>query len=306
MEGQTARHFELILVDDGSQDDTPSVLARLAAAAPFALRVERLATNSGPAAARNAGWQAARAPLIAFTDDDCVPQPEWLAALLRGLEDAEFVQGRTIPDPAQAQRRGPFSHIINIEEEDGYYATCNMAYQHTLLDKLGGFDEAIRYRRDARRPSPVYGEDTDLAWRALETGARGRFEPDALVFHDVWPSTFVARLHKARRVETLPALVRRHPALRAQMYGRWFYQSYHPPALLAAAGTAVMLRRGPWWRRALGLACWLPYADNRMHRQPLWTRRRKQVALLPAALAADLVEVAVLVRASIRERTILL
>jgi hypothetical protein len=223
------------------------------------------------------------------------------------MAGADVVQGRTLPNPDQASARGAFSHVIHIEDADGFFATCNIAYRRELLERLGGFDEQINYRSSRQRRLPVYGEDTELGLRASEQGARVQFEPEALVLHEVWPSTFLARLRKARRVESLPALVRRHPALRRQLYWRWFYQSWHPPALLAAAGVAMVVAPGrSWLRRAAGVACCLPYAHNRTRRHGPWTRRRYQYALLPASLVADLYEAAVLLRSSIRERTLLL
>src|SRR5438093_9901845 len=73
--------FEVIVVDDASADGTGTALERLASAASIPVRAVRLAARRGPAGARNVGWRLARAPLVAFTDDDCVPQPGWLAAL---------------------------------------------------------------------------------------------------------------------------------------------------------------------------------------------------------------------------------
>src|SRR3954452_3482097 len=69
--------FEVVIVDDASQDDTPAVLER-ALAGPLDLRVLRQAEGGGQAAARNAGWRAATAPVVAFTDDDCVCARDWL------------------------------------------------------------------------------------------------------------------------------------------------------------------------------------------------------------------------------------
>src|SRR5205823_12126363 len=106
--------FEVVLVDDGSGDATAAELERLAGASPLAVTLVRLDRNSGPAAARNPGLKAVRGARVAFVDDDCVPQPGWLAALNAALDDADLVQGRTEADPGQAAQRGPFSRTIEV------------------------------------------------------------------------------------------------------------------------------------------------------------------------------------------------
>src|SRR3954452_12468363 len=71
--------FELVVIDDASTDATSTVLAQLAASSSMRIVAHRLVDQRGPAAARNAGWRSARGELVAFTDDDCEPQPGWLA-----------------------------------------------------------------------------------------------------------------------------------------------------------------------------------------------------------------------------------
>ena len=321
MADQTERRIELIVVDDGSRDDTWETLTGLAASTAFPLIPLQLASNQGPALARNVGWRRARAPYIAFTDDDCVPLPNWLTVLVDFLHVADIVQGRTRPDPAQANGRGPFSRVVHVEEQDGYFETCNIAYRRSWLERLGGFDESHRFRRRPHRGGrPIYGEDTDLGWRAREHGAVAVFAPTALVYHDVSRSSYIAELRNARRAGGIPKLVRRHPGMRDLMFWRVFYLPHHAFALAAAAGIVIAsIRTAPRGVRVGALLLCLPYADARTglladvplarrstHRMPLWTRRRKQLALLPLALAADLFEVAVLAGSSIPERTLLL
>jgi glycosyltransferase involved in cell wall biosynthesis len=298
LEGQrSAPPFEVVIVDDASTDDTAAVLDELARSTTLALRVERLARNAGPATARNVGWQTTRAPLVAFTDDDCVPEPGWLVAIVDGLAHADMVQGRTVPDPAQQDRHGPFSRTLDVSSESGFYQTCNMAYRRKWLERVGGFDEKFRH--------PT-GEDTDVAWRAKANGAVSAFRSDAVVRHDVRPSSFVTHLRDTWRWEGVVLAVRLHPDLRSLLHRRWWWKPTHPPAALAAAGFAVAASGATPLRRAIGLACVLPYVRLRMTSAPLRGGPRRRVAAIPLALVADVTEVGVMAAASVRYRTLLL
>ena len=101
LESQTlsSDSFEVVIVDDASDDDTPAVLDALAAASPLTVHVLRQDVNGGAARARNVGAAEARAEILAFTDDDCQPTPHWLEAGLAAFTDADIhaVQGRTEP-----------------------------------------------------------------------------------------------------------------------------------------------------------------------------------------------------------------
>src|SRR3954449_7041666 len=78
--------FEVIVIDDGSTDRTPELLHAMTKRAGYSLRVLQ-GTGNGPAAARNRGWPEASAPLVAFTDDDCVATPDWLTELVEAARD---------------------------------------------------------------------------------------------------------------------------------------------------------------------------------------------------------------------------
>ena len=291
-----ARPYEVVVVDDASTDDTWPVLERLAADAVVPVRVLRLPINQGPATARNVGWRATSAARIAFTDDDCVPSSDWLAALDAALDDADLVQGRTLPAPDQPA--GPFSRTLRIESEDGFYQTCNVAYRRETLEDAGGFDE------DFRHPA---GEDTELAWRAIGAGARTAFVPAALVHHDVRPSSVLATLRDTPRWGSVVLAVRKHPELRERVHSRFFWRASHPPALAALVGVGVLAASRSSWSRAAGGALLLPYARFRLRTEPLpETGPRRRAALLPAALLVDAAEVAVCAVASIRQRRLLL
>src|SRR4051794_16001833 len=92
---QEGPEFEVIVVDNASDDDTQAVIANAGA------RSIRLDEPMGPAVARNRGWRSADAQLVVFTDDDVVAQPGWLDALARmhARDPEAIVQGRTVPDP---------------------------------------------------------------------------------------------------------------------------------------------------------------------------------------------------------------
>jgi glycosyltransferase involved in cell wall biosynthesis len=298
--------FEIVVVDDGSIDSTSDALKRLGAKMSAPLTSVRLETNQGPATARNAGWRRARGPLIAFTDDDCTPQPGWLAALLRALDGADVVQGRTLPDPDQISRRNAFSHSVVVEAEWGFYEACNMAYRRTMLEQLGGFDEGFRQKRRAHTSGPIFGEDTDLAWRAKRAGARIVFDPDALVFHDVRRQTYIEHLRQMRRREGVVRMVKRNPELRELCRYRVFWRPAHPSALWAGFGllTAATAKRRP--RRLLaGAALCAPYVRYRTAVHPTGLPSKRPVTI-PLMLLSDLVEMAVLATASLRYRTLVL
>lgn len=294
---EEAPAYELIVVDDASTDGTTDELERLRATARVPLVPLRLDVNRGPATARNAGWRRARAPLIAFTDDDCAPGPGWLAWLAHRLQDADVVQGRTLPDPDQMSQRNAFSHSVLVEDEWGFYEACNMGYRRSVLEQLDGFDESFR------RP---FGEDTDLAWRAKRSGGRVVFESAALVLHDVRPQTYVEHLRDLRRREGVVRAMKHNPELRELCHYRVFWRPAHPSALWAAAGLATLAasRRSPW-RAIAGAAMCAPYIRYRTHTFPTG-RPRNRPAVIPLALLSDLVEMGVLAAASVRYRTLVL
>jgi len=173
------------------------------------LRAITMARNSGPAGARNAGWQAATGGVIAFTDDDCMPTPGWLEELLTGLDQADISQGLTAIDPTDHRHIGPFGHTVEVLQETGFYETCNIAYRRDWLECLAGFEESFYY----------YGEDTDLAWRAKKAGARTVFLPDAVVHHE-WKRETDARFFTRRTLwhwRGIARFVRKHPETLARL-----------------------------------------------------------------------------------------
>lgn len=289
---QTVEDFEVIVVDDGSVRGTPELVRREVegeSEPPLPLRAVRREAAGGPSAARNDGWPLARAPLVAFVDDDCVATPGWLEALLAVASGAPgaVVQGRVLPDPREAKRLGPYSRSLWVEEPGPYYQTANILYPRELLERLGGFDaEAF----------PFVGEDTDLAWRAKAAGAPFGWAPDALVHHAVKPLGFAGALRMAARWTPSIRLFARHRALRAEhlTYGIFWKGSHY---LLVRALLALLVRR-----RLRLLALWLgvPYVRHLLKRGEA---EGGGVRAAPFYALYDLVELLAVARGAVRYRT---
>ena len=299
--------WEVVVVDDGSRDGTWDYLQQRGPSSRLSLRSRRRPDAGGPAAARNEGWRAAGGELVFFTDDDCRPGPGWVGSMRAAFADPAvgLVQGRTEPAPGEWEGSGPFARTIRVVEQDGFYATCNMGYRRSLLEKLGGFDEA--FGTVAGRP--MWGEDTDLALRAIEDGALATFASPALVHHAVSPSSWPDYMRERWRRESLVLLARRHPQLRDLFHSRYWYEGSHVPALLAAAGLTLSATGAFLGHRRAVTAALLatPYVRYRLREERRFPSRPvNQPAAIALGLVADLAEVAVLARGSLRYGTLLL
>jgi hypothetical protein len=245
---------------------------------------------------RNLGWRAARTDLVAFTDDDCRPTPEWLERLVeRALEyPGAIVQGTTRPDPRDHDAFAA-THVrtIWVESPGRNTQTCNILYERALLERIDGFDETF--------PAPA-GEDVDLALRAQETGAPLVGAPEAVVHHAVEALSLREKLRHDGKWEHLPHLVKLHPGFRRQqcVLGLWWKRE-HLGAALALAALACAPRR-PW-----ALAGLWPYymVERRRHGDSVAARARA-IREMPAHWLVDVAEIGRFVRGSVRYRTVVL
>lgn len=258
--------FEVLAVDDCSTDDTNAVLAGLVNEVPYALRPRRTATNGGPAAARNLGWRQAQAPLIAFLDDDCTPEPGWLEAALRYLTDHPAIgvaQGCTkAPDGVDvATLQGLYVWRV-IQQATPYFDACNIFYRQAALTSTGGFDEAIAWWPSYGAPgaTPVaWGEDSAAGWAVVEAGWERGFVADAVAAHDVELRNLRWHLKHAYLDHVILGLGVAHPGYRREAFWRpWAYRREDAAFLAAVAGVVAALRWRPaalaalpylWWRR---------------------------------------------------------
>lgn len=180
--------FEVIVVDDGSTDDTAHFVRQQDV--PYALRFVQ-ASHAGPAAARNRGVAEASGPLILFLDDDVVPIPEliWEHVSTHASESRNVVIGPMSPpgnwprpvwvrweeEKLLSQYRAMRSGLWSCTARQFY--TGNASLDRTRFLDAGGFD--VRFQR---------AEDVDLAYRLEQRGARFTFSPRAEVLHYAWRS----------------------------------------------------------------------------------------------------------------------
>lgn len=298
--------LEVVVVDDGSPHPATEVLRpALDKAVPGTLRIERLHTNRGPATARNVGWRAARGRVVAFTDDDCVPRPGWLAALVAGVDaGADIVQGRTVPDPDVWGSHGAFFHTVDINAPTVQLETCNIAYRRELLVALGGFDEQF----GPGSGGPSFGEDTDLAWRAIESGARVDFVHDAVVVHEVVANDYIAWLKARHRRAGMAYLLAKHPQLRDRLVdGGIFLSRKHPRAVVGLLGALLTAAPGAGpTTRLVGAVLGMQYLHFRVNDWRIHGKRRWWPLTIPAMMLGDCYEAAVVTHAAWRERILLL
>ena len=185
---QTGVAFETIVVDNGSADGTADWIAR---EHPHVV-LECLDSNRGFAAANNIGFGLARADLVATLNNDAVPDPNWLYALVQAAEDspeAGSFGSRIVldRDPNIIDSAGVVTDVlgiawdrhnaepVGIDAASEIFGACAGAalYRKALLDATGGFDSAFF----------AYLEDVDLAWRARWLGWTARYVPEARVVH---------------------------------------------------------------------------------------------------------------------------
>jgi GT2 family glycosyltransferase len=285
--------FEVVVVRDGAVDGPLTI-------PPDGLPVRfiQLPRRVGPSLAREAGWRQARAPLIAFTDDDCRPAPDWLERQLEAWRRAGggadvVLQGRTEPDPDEKHLLQRLARSQRIVEPNPWYQCCNIAYPRELLERVGGFDQDFAFG----------GEDADLGNRAIETGARPIYADNALVWHAVHPRGVSQAVRDGLAWETMPLLVARHPRLRKAMVHRLFWKESHERLLLAAAGVALARRT-----RGLSLLAAAPYVEYHWDRRVQPTPRRLAgfAAYLCERAVSDAAELVGTARAALRYRTPLL
>jgi GT2 family glycosyltransferase len=295
--------YEIVIVDNGSGDTTWDVLRQLVSATPARLAVTTLAENRGPGGGRNHGASFVRAPYLAITDDDCLPSPGWLAAMLVALESGhDVVQGQVQADPATADRAGPWDHTKWIGRPTPFFETCNVAYRASSFAKVGGFDEhdALTAQIGGR----AFGEDALLAWRVQEAGGQAQFCPESLVYHRNISASYRDWLHGQRNLVGFPGLGNRSPLVAEWFWHRYFLAEETALFDLAAASVVAAILTRRLWLLA-GVLPWLRVRWPEARAKAGGKRDVSVVRLVQLAIS-DGVSLASLVEGSVRHRRVLL
>ncbi len=206
-----AEVFEVIVADDAASAATQSLVHAFAKEAFFSVQYIAIEGEHGPAAARNAGWREAQGGIIAFTDDDCVPDCDWLASGVEHLETNQCdaaVWGRL-------QMPGPVIPTDYERDASGLsravFVTANCFVRRSVLIELGGFDERFKL---------AWREDSDFYFSMLKRGLQVMHVPNALVVHPIRPAPWGISLKQQGKSSFDVLLSRKHPEL---------YREHIPP-----------------------------------------------------------------------------
>ena len=231
--------WEIVVVDNNSSDSTARAVATFVPTTTVPVRYV-FEPRQGISHARNRGIREAQGSILAFTDDDVLPAPEWVSRVAAAMErwNADGVGGRILQRWESerprwlTENRRPSRRLAIMESQEGGYLAlpfkhlpqvwgANMAFRRDLFDRVGEFDP----RRGVVGNLLLRGEEIHLIERALDLGLKIAYEPSLTVFHRIGPD----RMRKAyfRRLE---------------------FESARGEARLSSAGPGPSFLGAPLWR----------------------------------------------------------
>lgn len=225
--------YEVIVVNDGSTDGSLAIAERYG----YCRIISQ--PNKGLSVARNVGAEASTGEIVAYTDSDCVADPDWLTYLVAKMEvsDLSACGGPNFPPPeeslvpaAVAVSPGGPTHVLLADDVAEHIAGCNMAFRRDVLLRLGGFDPIYR----------AAGDDVDICWRFQDAGYTIGFSPAAMVWH-FRRNTVKAYIGQQRGYGKAEALVYSKHPIRFNLFGqaKWLGRIY------GDLSAALMLSRRP-------------------------------------------------------------
>jgi GT2 family glycosyltransferase len=227
--------YEVIVVDDGSTDDTQTILRRF----PGVRAIHQ--PNLGLSTARNVGLAAATGEVVAYTDADCFADPDWLTHVVDQLQQtgAAAVGGPNLtPEDGWiagcvAAAPGQPTHVLENDQEAEHIPGCNMAFYREALVAINGFDPAYR----------TAGDDVDVCWRLQQAGRWITFAPGAFVWHHrrQGPRTYLRQQAGYGEAEAL--LRFKHPdKFNGRGDGKWRGVVYGPSLKGLRLGGSIVYR----------------------------------------------------------------
>ena len=242
-----ADEFEIIICDDAGSDETLAQVEQWGSQHATPIRCIRSETpRQGPAAMRNAGWRAARGPIVAFTDDDPIPDTDWLRQGLVALEDdsADAAAGRVIvpvPEDSTDHERDA------ARLESAGFVTANCFCRRAVLVCLGGFDPRFR---------AAWREDSDLFFNLIKKGFDVVNAMDAIVVRPVRPESWGVSLRAEQKHVFDALLYKKHPTLYAQCIRPDRPYLYYAILAALAVGIAGTFTDSPG-QTVAGIVAWL-------------------------------------------------
>lgn len=198
--------YEVIIVSDGPDELTQQAVAQWADKNVVAVRCISLPEKKGPAAARNAGWQQANGVMVAFTDDDCLPDPLWLEAIwgaYRHEHEMAFTGKVIVP-----VTHPPTDFARNTQGlESAAFVTANCACTKKALQRVQGFDEQF---------TMAWREDSDLEFKLLQFNIEIRRIEGAVVVHPVRQAPWGVSMKEQKKGMFNALLYKKYPALYRQ------------------------------------------------------------------------------------------
>lgn len=209
---QSSVPWELVVLDNGSDDATPEILRRFAQSRSFAVKILTDPTR-GLGRARNAAWQASSGDIVAFTDDDCYVAADYIEAIARAFalnERVGYVGGRillhdkndapvTIEESTEEQFFPPYTLL-----RTGSFQGANMIVRRCALEAIAGFDESFGYG------TPFPASDIEAITRVSFSGWAGLYDPRIVVRH-----------HHMRKPADIPELHRRYARGRGAYWAKF-------------------------------------------------------------------------------------